>query len=332
MDIYRHLNFLDSVVVEEVLERYREPHRHFHTIDHVVSILDQINLQPNLPSDVRRAMRLAAVFHDIVYNPMAVDNEEQSARLMHRLVTSAGRLAEDLILGTKIVDMHQCSDPNIRLFNEFDRNVLYGTFPELLVYSEKIRREYNRFSYREFVDGHLKAVHALLLGSSRPNSFDLDAYEAVLRSRKLRVGVYAGSFNPFHVGHRDILRQAQALFDKVIMARGVNPDKHDGFLADFSISREFHPKVPRDVETIAFTGLLSDLVTHLETSEGYDVTVVKGLRNASDMESEFVQQQFVQSLAAVKYVYLASDVRYRHMSSSALRTLQAFGKDISAHL
>jgi pantetheine-phosphate adenylyltransferase len=38
-----------------------------------------------------------------------------------------------------------------------------------------------------------------------------------------KIGVYAGSFNPFHVGHADILHQALEVFDEVILAIGNNP-------------------------------------------------------------------------------------------------------------
>ena len=41
----------------------------------------------------------------------------------------------------------------------------------------------------------------------------------------MRLGIYAGSFNPFHKGHYNILCKAEKIFDRVIIARGINPDK-----------------------------------------------------------------------------------------------------------
>ena len=46
----------------------------------------------------------------------------------------------------------------------------------------------------------------------------------------MKVGVYAGSFNPFHRGHYDILVKAEKIFDKVIVARGINPEKTNELL------------------------------------------------------------------------------------------------------
>ena len=40
------------------------------------------------------------------------------------------------------------------------------------------------------------------------------------------IGIYTGSFNPFHLGHLDILNKAKRMFDEVVIAVGHNPDKY----------------------------------------------------------------------------------------------------------
>ena len=44
--------------------------------------------------------------------------------------------------------------------------------------------------------------------------------------KKLKLGLYPGSFDPFHIGHLDIVNQAIQVFDEVLVSKGVNPDKH----------------------------------------------------------------------------------------------------------
>lgn len=41
----------------------------------------------------------------------------------------------------------------------------------------------------------------------------------------MKVAIYSGSFNPFHEGHLDVIKQALKLFDKVVIAKGLNPEK-----------------------------------------------------------------------------------------------------------
>ena len=70
---------------EELLRRWGEPHRHYHDRRHLSEVLAA------LPDDAPRAVRLAAWYHDAVYDPTRDDNEEASARLareqLHALVS-----------------------------------------------------------------------------------------------------------------------------------------------------------------------------------------------------------------------------------------------------
>jgi len=68
-------------------EAYAQPHRHFHTMEHVYSIADQINSPDTqmFTECVRTAMYWAALFHDVVYDPRRNDNEEASVALMQQM-------------------------------------------------------------------------------------------------------------------------------------------------------------------------------------------------------------------------------------------------------
>ena len=71
----------------------------------------------------------------------------------------------------------------------------------------------------------------------------------------MKIGIYPGSFNPFHKGHLNILEKAEKIFDKVILARGINPEKKN----------EIMP-LPKSIENrtwMNYNGLLTDFIKSL---------------------------------------------------------------------
>ena len=133
----------------------------------------------------------------------------------------------------------------------------------------------------------------------------------------MKIAVYPGSFNPWHEGHSNILCQASVLFDKVIVVKGINPEKllSSSFLPDKD-SR------PTNVEFTSFTGLLSDFVKEV----GADV-IIKGLRNTQDFEYEKIQQYWNEDLGVIiPTVYIIADRDLVHISSSAIRAVEKFKK------
>lgn len=136
-----------------------------------------------------------------------------------------------------------------------------------------------------------------------------------IRFRKINIAVYPGSFNPFHKGHFSILKKAEDIFDKVIIARGVNPDKNNEIL-------ELSDKIKdRQIET--YNNLLTDFLDSL----GYETTVIRGLRNATDLQYETTQYQFLKDLKPnIKVISIFCDPQFEHISSSSIRMLNKYGK------
>jgi pantetheine-phosphate adenylyltransferase len=136
----------------------------------------------------------------------------------------------------------------------------------------------------------------------------------------MRVGVYAGSFNPFHKGHLNIAEKAAALFDRLVIVQGHNPEKEfpRALLADLKLKS----LAKFQVETCE--GLLTD---HIRRRWGSDATLVRGLRNNFDLQAEINQARFYQDLMPdIRIIYILCDRQYEHISSSAIRILQKFGE------
>ena len=65
---------------DDALARYAEPHRHYHSVAHVVAVLDAIErLRTTEPCDDPVSLRMAGLYHDVIYDPQAHDNEARSA-------------------------------------------------------------------------------------------------------------------------------------------------------------------------------------------------------------------------------------------------------------
>lgn len=133
------------------------------------------------------------------------------------------------------------------------------------------------------------------------------------------IAIYPGSFSPFHRGHYNILLKAEKIFDKVIIARGINPEKDNQF--------QPLPKILNDRLILNYPMLLTDFVK--ATKEKYDnVTVIRGLRNSTDLQYEMTQYRFLQDLMPdIQVISIFCDKEYEHISSSAIRTLAKYGKE-----
>lgn len=136
-----------------------------------------------------------------------------------------------------------------------------------------------------------------------------------LRTFKPKIAVFAGSFNPFHKGHYNILQKAENIFDKVIVAFGQNPEKGKrGYKIPESIKN-------RQLES--YDGLLTDFIEKL----GHEVVVIRGLRNSTDFDYEQNQYRYIQELMpGIKIVSIFCDKEFEHISSSGIRTLEKFDK------
>lgn len=153
-----------DITEAEVRRRYSEPHRHFHTTDHLNDVLGQIFDIYNCPLDLV-PMVIAGVFHDIVYDPQRKDNEERSIEVLEFYISDSQKnpdiieQAKKIILATKTHDkIHDL----ISDFNKFDCSILDRDLPDLLKWEEQIRKEYSFAPWDVYKERRLRFLNLSL--------------------------------------------------------------------------------------------------------------------------------------------------------------------------
>ena len=142
-----------------------------------------------------------------------------------------------------------------------------------------------------------------------------------------RHAIYAGSFDPPTLGHLDIIQRAAILFDRLTVAVGVNPGKKLGFPADqrCALIRELIPTAT--VQVVPFQGLLVDAAQSLGAN-----VILRGIRGPQDLELELRNGIANRELSGIESLFLISDPRYAHVSSSLVKEIFNGGGDVRRYL
>jgi pantetheine-phosphate adenylyltransferase len=144
-----------------------------------------------------------------------------------------------------------------------------------------------------------------------------------------RVAVYTGTFDPIHLGHRDVIARGSRLYDRLIVGVGVNPDKATMFSLEERAALIEAVSAPfGNVEVRAFPGLAVRFVRDCGAR-----IMLRGLRTLSDMEYEFTMSLMNLNLdPEIETVFLMAKEEYSHVSSSLLRQIAVLGGDLSKFL
>lgn len=127
--------------------------------------------------------------------------------------------------------------------------------------------------------------------------------------------LFVGSFDPFHEGHQSIVSRALSLFDEVVVAVAVNPQKNCLYSTDERVERiraafQSNPRVTVD----AFSGLTIDYCRSHGISH-----IIKGVRNAEDFEYEKRQAEWNKLNGQVETILLFAEPGLENVSSTAIR-------------
>jgi predicted metal-dependent HD superfamily phosphohydrolase len=151
-----------DAVADDLLLRWSEPHRHYHTLDHLRTVLSIVDKAP-------AAVRLAAWFHDAIYDPRAAGtaNEEASAALAAEVLPALDVPEATVSEVVRLVLLTANHDPATgdeagELLCDADLAVLAAPEPEYDAYAAAVRREYAHVPDQAFRAGRAAVLTRLL--------------------------------------------------------------------------------------------------------------------------------------------------------------------------
>ena len=145
----------------------------------------------------------------------------------------------------------------------------------------------------------------------------------------MKTGVFVGSFAPFTIGHDSIVRRALGLFDRLVVGVvGDQVHKPDIQPAEQRMEaiRQLYADEPK-IEVKTYYGLAVDFA-----KEQGALYIIKGVRSVKDFEYEREQADINRQISGIETVLLFAEPRYASVSSSVVRELQHFGRDVSEFL
>jgi len=139
-----------------------------------------------------------------------------------------------------------------------------------------------------------------------------------------RIAVFPGQFDPITNGHLDVIRRGVALFDELIVAVGVNPEKSGMFSLSqrVSIIRKLLKEIPQ-IRVEKYTGLTVDFVKRCRAT-----AILRGIRDVSDLRYEFQLALANRKVGQVETVFIMTGEEYALTSSSLIRQVVFLGGDI----
>ena len=143
-------------------------------------------------------------------------------------------------------------------------------------------------------------------------------------SRPAKIGVFPGQFDPITNGHLDVIRRGVALFDELIVAVGINPEKRELFTLEerLRMIRSLLTEVP-GVRVEKYSGLTVDFVRSVHAT-----AILRGIRDVSDLRYEFQLALANRAVGGVETVFIMTGDQHALTSSSLIRQVVALGGDV----
>lgn len=139
----------------------------------------------------------------------------------------------------------------------------------------------------------------------------------------MATALYAGTFNPFTIGHLSILRRAMGLFDRIVIMIGVNSTKAESAQSAEELQARLRQLDGlQRVEVIQWSGLTVDAARNVGAE-----WLLRGVRSVADFEYERNLADINRRISGLETVILFAEPELSMISSSIVRELNRYGRD-----
>lgn len=140
--------------------------------------------------------------------------------------------------------------------------------------------------------------------------------------------LFPGSFDPFTLGHKSIVDRTLQFAEEVVIAIGVNAGKKSMFSLEERMAQiqKVYADEPR-VKVASYEGLTTDFADSIGAT-----AMVRGVRTAQDFEFERMLADVNRKLTGIETILLITEPQYSAISSSVVRELLSYGKDVKDFL
>lgn len=139
----------------------------------------------------------------------------------------------------------------------------------------------------------------------------------------MKTAIFPGSFDPFTKGHKSVVDHALPLFDKIVIAIGINIQKKRYISAEESMQQIKNIYNNPQIEVVTYSSLTTDLAKQYGAKY-----IVRGVRNITDFEYERNIADINRRLTGIDTIFFIADPDTAYISSSLIRELASFGKPI----
>ncbi len=140
--------------------------------------------------------------------------------------------------------------------------------------------------------------------------------------------IFPGTFDPFTIGHESIVRRALTFTDEVIIAIGINEQKHSLFPVEKreQMIRDLYKDEPR-VKVMSYSNLTVDFAHEVGAN-----TIIRGIRTVKDFEYEETIADINRKLTGIETIFLFTEPDLASISSSIVRELMKYNKEVTQFL
>ena len=144
----------------------------------------------------------------------------------------------------------------------------------------------------------------------------------------MKKAIFPGSFDPYTIGHHDIVMRGLQVFDEIVIGIGHNYTKRETFPLDERLVaiQRIYSNEPR-VRVEIYEGLTVDFAL-----KNHAQFILRGVRSTLDFEYERNIAEANKQLSGIETILLYTRPEYAHISSTLVRDLHSHGKDIAAYL